>query len=424
MVNKEMLAFGQKRSAIRELFEQGKILKEKYGNDKVFDFSIGNPSVPCPDFFNTAISNLITISSNLQKITGGLDDIDILMENYNADYDYRKIKNTELHGYTSAPGDKQVRDAISSYLNKTYNASTSGEYIYMTVGAAAGLAITLRAILSNADEEVIVFAPFFPEYSVFIKNANAKIISVLPNQNTFYPDMEDFENKISSKTSAVIINSPNNPTGVYYNKQVLNDICKILNKKQNEYAHPIYLISDEPYRELLYTYDKYDFITNFYDNSIITYSFSKSLSIPGERVGYILVNPRCQDVNDVFAAIAGAGRSLGYVCATSLFQFVIPHCLGLTSDTSVYKENAKTLYDELSNIGYKVIKPDGAFYLFVKCPIDDDNAFSKKALEYNLLIVPSESFGIKGYVRIATCVEEKTVLASISKFKELFNFYK
>lgn len=394
MVNDEMLALGQKRSAIRELFEQGKILKEKYGNDEVFDFSIGNPSVPCPDLVNTTIKDLANVG------------------------------DLSLHGYTSAAGDKKVRDAISTYLNKTYGAKTSGDLIYMTTGAAAALSITLRALsISDGSDEVIVFTPFFPEYSVFIKNANAKVISVEPDLNTFYPDMNDFENKITKNTSAIIINSPNNPTGVYYNKDVLRNICKILDKKQKEFNHPIYLISDEPYRELLYTYDKYDFITNFYDNAIITYSFSKTLSIPGERIGYILVNPKCENASEVFAAICGAGRSLGYVCATSLFQFVVPHCLGITSDTSVYKRNSETLYRELTAIGYKVIKPDGAFYLFVKAPIDDDNAFSKKALEYNILAVPSESFGIKGYVRIATCVTEKMVLASLPKFRELFVHY-
>ena len=424
MVNKDMLSLGQKRSAIRELFEQGKILKEKYGNDNVFDFSIGNPSVPCPEFLNKALKNIITISETIQK-DDNLNNIDLSMDNYNNDYAYRKLNCSDLHGYTSAAGDKKVRDAISSYLNKTYAANTSGDLIYMTTGAAAALSITLRALsMSNGYDEVIVLAPFFPEYSVFIKNANANVVPIAPDLNTFYPDMNDFENKISKNTSAVIINSPNNPTGVYYNENTIKSICAILDRKQKEFNHPIYLISDEPYRELLYTYDKYNFITNFYNNAIITYSFSKSLSIPGERIGYILVNPKCENASEVFAAICGAGRSLGYVCATSLFQFLIPHCLGLTSDTSIYKRNAETLYNELSTIGYKVIKPDGAFYLFVKCPIDDDNAFSKKALEYNLLIVPSESFGIKGYVRIATCVEEKTVLASISKFKELFNFYK
>ena len=424
MINKKMLSLGQNRSAIRELFEKGKILKEKYGKDNVFDFSIGNPSIPCPEFINEGIKNLIAIGETFQDDTKDPDDIDIWMENFNEDYPYRKLSTVELHGYTSAAGDKIVRDEIANYLNKTYNANANGDLIYMTSGAAAGLSITLKAITSgNGDDEIIVFAPYFPEYKVFIDNANAKTIIVNPDYKTFHPDLNDFENKVTKNTSAVIINSPNNPTGVYYTKQTLESICKILDKKQKEYNHPIYLISDEPYRELLYTFAKYNFVTNFYKNSIVTYSFSKSLSLPGERIGYILINPKCVNANDVFSAICGAGRSFGYVCANSLFQFLIPHCLGLTSDTNVYKNNSNILYNELSKIGYKVIKPDGAFYLFVKAPIDDDNEFSKKALDYNLLIVPSESFGVKGYVRIATCVTEKQVLAAIPKFRELFDYY-
>ena len=428
MLNKQMQVLGHNRSAIRELFEHGKILKEKYGKDEVFDFSIGNPSVPCPDFINETIKNLITIATSLQKYvdTGkNIEDIDIAMPNYNEDYDFRKLTSTDLHGYTSSQGDKKVRDAIATYLNKTYNADADGNYIYMTTGAAAALTITVKAITSgNGDDEVIIFTPYFPEYCVFINNANAKVITVNPDFNTFYPDMNDFKNKITKNTSAIIINSPNNPSGVYYNKDILNNICNILLEKEKEYNHPIYIISDEPYRELLYTYDKYDFITNLYKNSIITYSFSKSLSLPGERIGYILVNPKCENVDDVFASILGAGRFLGYVCASSLFQFLIPHCLGLTADTNIYKENAEILYNELTNIGFKVLKPDGAFYILMKCQIDDDNAFSKKAMDYRLLLVPSESFGIKGYVRIATCVTKKQVVNSIPKFKELYNFYK
>ena len=394
MINKEMLALGEKRSAIRELFEKGNILKEKYGAENVYDFSIGNPIVPCPKIVNDTI----------QKITDGA--------------------GLSLHGYTSATGDKNVRNKVASYLNKTYDAKTSGDLIYLTVGAAAGLSITIRALTSgDGNDEVILFAPFFPEYSVFIKNANAKEVTVKPDFDTFHPDFSDFENKITKNTCIVIINSPNNPTGVYYNRNTIKKICEILERKEKEYNHPIYIISDEPYREILFTDEKYAFITNYYKNSIITYSFSKSLSIPGERVGYILVNPECENTDEVFNAICGAGRSLGYVCATSLFQFVIPHCLGITSDLNVYKHNSELLYNELTKIGYKAIKPDGAFYLFVKCPTDDDNAFSKKAIEYNLLVVPSESFGVKGYVRVATCVTEKMILSSLPKFRELFENY-
>ena len=395
MLNLDMKSLGTKRSAIRELFEQGKILKEKYGKDNVFDFSIGNPSVPCPKEVNDTLITLLKESNPV-----------------------------DLHGYTSAQGDKKVRDSISNYLNATYNADTNGDLIYMTSGAAAALTISLKALSSgNGNDEVIVFTPYFPEYNIFIKNANAKPITVLPDFNTFYPDLNDFAKKINSNTSAIIINSPNNPTGVLYSEEIIKSICKILKGKEKEFNHPIYIISDEPYRELIYTDTKYPFITNYYNNSIITYSFSKSISLPGERIGYILVNPKCDNANEVYATICGAGRSLGYVCANSLFQFLIPHCLGLTSDTKVYKNNANVFVKELSDIGYKVIKPDGAFYLFVKALCEDDNEFSKEALNHNLLLVPSESFGISGYVRIAYCVSKNQIASSIPKFKELYKHY-
>ena len=395
MINKAMEHLGKERSAIRELFEQGMILKEKYGKDSVFDFSIGNPSIPCPDVVNESLTSLI---SNKNSI--------------------------ELHGYTKAQGDKSVRDAISAYLNRKYNANTSSDLIYMTVGAAAGLTISLKGLTDgNGNDEVIVFVPFFPEYSVFINNANAKKVSVNADTLTFEPDLNDFKNKITKNTSIVIINSPNNPTGVLYNEETIKRICEILQDKEKEFRHPIYLLSDEPYRELIYTDTKYPFITNYYNNSIITYSFSKSISLPGERIGYILVNPKCENANDVYAAICGAGRSLGYVCAPSLFQFLIPKVLGHTADISIYSRNAKLFYDELTKIGYNVIKPDGAFYLFMKALDEDDEAFSKKALEYNLLLVPSTSFGLKGYARIAYCVNESQIISSISKFKELYNSY-
>ena len=396
MINKNMEHLGKERSAIRELFEQGKILKEKYGNDKVFDFSIGNPSVPCPQIVNDKLVELI-----------------------------KNENPTKLHGYSSAQGDKNARDAISAYLNKKYNADTNGDLIYLTTAAAAALSISLKALCqTEGNDEVIVFAPYFPEYSVFINNANAKVVSVKPDYNTFYPDLNDFKNKINNNTSIVIINSPNNPTGVLYKEDIIIELCDILKEKESEYGHPIYLISDEPYRELIYTNDKYPFITNYYNNSIVTYSFSKSISIPGERIGYVLVNPKADNAKDIYACLCGAGRSMGYVCATTLFQYLIPHILGYTSDINVYKNNAKLFSDELTKIGYEVIKPDGAFYLFVKALCDDDKEFSKNALEYNLLIVPSDSFGIKGYVRLTYCVNEKQIIDSIPSFKKLFEFYK
>ena len=393
-----MLYRGKEPSAIRKLFEQGKKLKEKYGEDQVFDFSIGNPSVPSPAILNESLIALINDSSDHPD-------------------------NSILNGYTSAAGDMNVRQSISSYLNETYDAKTDANYIYMSVGAAAGLSISLRAIVSSPDDEVIVFAPFFPEYEVFIDNAKAKTIVCYPDYNTFYPDTADFESKITKNTKAIIINSPNNPTGIMYKEYIIVEITKILKNKEKEYGHPIYLISDEPYRELIFDNERYPFITNYYDNSIITYSFSKSLSIPGERIGYILVNPKCEDKDDLFAAICGAGRSLGYVCAPSIFQYMILKVLGVTSDINVYKENANLLYDELKKIGYHVVRPDGAFYMMMKALEDDDQSFSDRALEYNLLLVPSASFGVKGYVRIAFCQSKNKIIDSIPQFKKLYSSY-
>ena len=398
MINETMAILGKERSAIRELFEQGKVLKEKYGKDRVYDFSLGNPNIKAPESVKNSIIKLV---SN--------DD---------------KSSLVNLHGYTSAEGDKNVRTCISKYLDSTYNAKTDPNLIYMTAGAAAALSILLKALTSSNNDKVILFAPYFPEYTVFIKNAGAKCITIKPNLSTFYPDINDFKNKITKNTSVVIVNSPNNPTGVLYKKHIIEAICNVLQEKEKEYNHPIYLISDEPYRELIYSDDAYPFMTNHYDDSIITYSFSKSVSLPGERIGYILVNPLCADSKNIFNAICGAGRSLGYVCAPSLFQFIIPDILGSTSDISIYKNNANLLYNNLKSIGYDVIKPDGAFYLFVKALEDDDIRFSKKALEQNLLIVPSTSFGIKGYVRIAYCVDESQIKNAIPKFQELYNNYK
>ena len=418
MLNENMIYLGKERSAIRELFEQGKILKEKYGDDKVYDFSLGNPSIPCPESLNETIKNLTTIAEALDKNENFKNIIST-----NLNYDYRKLKSTELHGYTSAQGDKIVRYAISDYLNKKYNANTNGDLIYMTAGAAAGLTIVLKAITNDSNDEIIIFTPYFPEYKVFIKNANATSVEVKPNLDDFQPDLDDFKNKITKNTSAIIINSPNNPTGTMYDEETIKKICAILYDKEKEYAHPIYIISDEPYRELVYNNTAYPFITNYYNDSIITYSFSKSLSVPGERIGYILINPLCENKDNLYAAICGAGRSQGYVCAPTLFQFLIPHLLGTTSDISIYKENANLFYNELIKIGYQVVKPVGAFYLFAKALCDDAKVFSKKAIEYNLLLVPSDSFGIDGYIRIAYCVSKTQIINSLPMFKDLYNFY-
>lgn len=394
MVNSKMKELGTKASVIREFFEYGKKRKQEIGEKNVFDFSLGNPSVDSPVEVNETLISLIN-----------------------------NTNPCALHGYTSGNGDKNVRDSIASYLNDKYNAHASGDLIYMTVGAAASLTISLNALL-NVGEEVIVFTPYFPEYKVFIEKAMGEIVLVNCKEENFYPDLEDFENKINEKTKAVIINSPNNPTGVIYTEDIIKKISNILKEKQCEYNHDIYLISDEPYRELVYSDIKVPFISNYYDNSIICYSFSKSLSIPGERIGYIMLSSLCKDSKDVYSAICGAGRSLGYVCAPALFQYMIPYCLGKTSDLDIYKENRDILYNNLKEFGYDVVKPDGAFYLFVKAINNDAYEFSNKAKEFELLLVPSDSFGFKGYVRIAYCVSKEQVVNSLNAFKKLIDSYR
>ena len=393
MYNQEMYQLGVKGSAIRELFEYGKKRKIEIGEDNVYDFSLGNPSVPSPEIVKKTLLELIN-----------------------------NVSATKLHGYTSASGDIEVKQAICDYLNEKYQANALSNLLYMTCGAAASLTISLKAIL-NQDDEVIVFAPFFPEYKVFIENALGKIKVVNFDKDTFTPDFIDFKNKINEKTKCVIINSPNNPTGVVYDKSIIKTIAKILYEKQLKFNHEIYLISDEPYRELVYDNIEVPFITKYYDNSIVCYSFSKSLSLPGERIGYILVSSTASNSNALFACICGAGRSLGFVCAPALFQLMIPKCLGYTSDLTVYKENRDILYSELTNLGYDVVKPDGAFYLFVKALENDANQFSINAKKYELLLVPSDSFGCTGYVRISYCVSKKQVVNSISAFRKLIEEY-
>ena len=394
MNNKDMEKLGKQPSAIRQLFEYGKARKKIIGNDNVFDFSIGNPNVASPK----------EVKDNLMFL---LDNVD----------------PTFLHGYSSSSGHSFVKNAIASYLNDTFNTNESGDYIYLTTGAAAGLSIVIHALL-NKDDEVIIFTPYWPEYKVFVDKAHGKVISVNPDFNTFLPDFTDLENKITNKTKLVIINSPNNPTGVVYNEQTIKEISNILNEKQKEYGHDIFLLSDEPYRELIYTGVKYPFITNYYDNSIVVYSFSKSLSLPGERIGYILVGSKANNKDDIFASVMGAGRALGYVCATTLFQYLIPSILSKTSDLSIYKENREILYNALKEIGYEAIYPDGAFYLFVKALQEDSKEFSEIAKQYELLLVPSDSFGLKGYVRIAYCVSTKQIKDSIPSFKKLYDHYR
>lgn len=394
MINKKMYELGNKGSDIRELFEYGKKRKALVGNDNVFDFSLGNPNVSSPKEVNETLIKLL-----------------------------QEEDSTVLHGYTSAPGDINVRKKIASYLNDTYSCTVDGQLIYLTVGAAAALTISLNAIINEGDE-VVVIAPYFPEYKVFIEKANGIIKVVNSLVPSFKPDLNKLSDAINENTKAIIINYPNNPTGVLLNEEEVKELCLLLKQKEKQYNNTIYLISDEPYRELIYSDNKYPFITNYYDNSIVCYSFSKSLSLPGERIGYVLVNPKASNSIDLYKAICGAGRSLGYVCAPALFQYMIPNCLGLTSDLNIYKTNREILYNSLKEYGYDVVMPEGAFYLFVKALGDNSYEFSNLAKSYDLLLVPSDSFGYSGYVRISYCVDTKQVLNSLRAFKRLIEDFK
>ncbi len=392
--NEQSYALGSKRSIIREIFEYSNNRAKEIGADNVYDFSLGNPSVEPPE-----------------EVTETLIE---LLKNENA---------TKLHGYTSAQGDLNVRTVISEKINKDFNLNLTPNNIYMTCGAAASLSICLKAIM-NEGEECIVFAPFFTEYRVFVENAGGKLVVSNPKEDTLQIDIEDFESKINANTKALIINSPNNPSGVVYSRRTIEMICAILDKKQKLFNKPIYLISDEPYRELVYDNVEVPYLMNYYSNTFVCYSYSKSLSLPGERIGYIAVNPHMENSKDVYFAVCGAGRSLGYVCAPSLFQRLVSKCINAKINIEAYKKNRDLLYENLTSYGYKCVKPDGAFYLFVKSPDGDAFSFYNKAKEHELLVVPCDDFGVKGYVRIAYCVDTKRIENALPKFKELAIEYK
>lgn len=392
-VNEKRMALGKVRSAIRDLFEYGNQRAKEIGRENVFDFSLGNPNVPTPE-----------------KVRDTMEDL---------------LKNTDpvlLHGYTSAQGAENVRQAIADDINKRFAADVRKDDIYMTCGAAASLTISLNALV-NAGDEIIAIAPFFPEYRVFSEEAGAKFVEVLPDYENFMINFASLEEALSANTKAIIINSPNNPTGAVLTQDVLEHLCKLLEEKQNEYGHAIFLIADEPYRELVYGDTEVPYLINLYANTLVCYSFSKSLSLPGERIGYIVVGPECEDHDDVYAAVCGAGRALGYVCAPSMMQRVTSCCLGETGDVSIYKKNRDLLYGALTEYGFECVRPDGAFYLFVKAPEADAKAFCEKAKKYELLLVPSDSFGCEGYVRIAYCVSTDMIERSLPAFRKLAEEY-
>ena len=389
MYSQQMYALGSKRSIIREIFEYAKVRSAEIGADKVFDFSLGNPNVPAPEAVKEALLDL--------------------------------IQNTDpvvLHGYTSAQGDFGVRDTIAKSLNRRFGTQLTANHLYMTVGAAASISICCRA-LSCPGDEFITFAPYFTEYQVFVECNGASLKVVPAREPDFQIDFEAFKALINERTKAVIINSPNNPSGVVYSEATIVTLCDLLREKSAEYGHPIYLITDEPYREIVYDGVQVPFLINYYDNCLVCYSFSKALSLPGERIGYVAVSNKMQDGEAIYAAVCGAGRALGYVCAPSLFQFLVGRCADLTSDMSFYRTNRDLLYNGLTEMGYSCVKPDGAFYLFVKSPEKDANAFFERAKKYELLLVPGDDFGCPGYVRIAYCVKTSLIQNALPAFRAL-----
>ena len=393
MINREMYALGAKRSAIRELAEYGWNRSAEIGAENVFDFSIGNPSVPAPECVRECMEDII---KNTDPVT--------------------------LHGYTSAPGDIGCRNAVADELNNRFGSSFTGENLYLTCGASSSLNIALKALACEGDE-FIINAPFFPEYKVFIENQGGKAVIIPPDTDTFSLNLPELEKAVNEHTKAVIINSPNNPTGVVYSKDALKALAELLERKQEEYSHPIYIISDEPYREVVYE-KEVPFIPHIYDNTVICYSYSKSLSLPGERIGYVLVPDAATDSKELISAVAGAGRALGYVCAPALFQRVIAKLSGKTADISVYQRNRDILYSALTEMGFDCVRPDGAFYLFMKCPDGDATSFCEKAKKYELLLVPGDGFGCPSYVRISYCVQTEKLLRSLKAFEALAKEYK
>lgn len=393
MYNDKMYQLGSKRSSIREIFEYAKKRSAEIGADNVFDFSIGNPSVPAPKAVQAAMEKLIS-----------------------------QTNPVKLHEYTSAQGDKEVRDTIAQNYARRFGVPLSGDDLYMTCGAAASLTITFKA-LACAGDEFLVFAPYFPEYAVFVANAGAKL-TVLPSDENMQPDFEALTKALNPNVKGLLINSPNNPSGAVYGAETMQKLATILREKGKEFGAPIYLISDEPYRELVY--DTNTVVPSpmaYYEDSIVCYSYSKSLSMPGERIGYIAVNPKATDAKGVYAAVCGAGRSLGFVCAPAFFQRVAAECDGMTADLSIYKRNRDLLYNGLKACGFTCVYPDGAFYLFLKAAEEDSAAFCERAKKYELLLVNGEDFGAPGWVRIAYCVQTERIERALPLFKQLAKEY-
>ncbi|MGI5946396.1 MAG: pyridoxal phosphate-dependent aminotransferase [Lachnospiraceae bacterium] len=389
MISEKMKPFVQNNSAIRAMFEEGKKMAAVYGKENVYDFSLGNPSVPAPAAVRQAI-------------------LDILEEE----------DENMIHGYMSNAGFEDVREAIAESLNRRFKTSFRLENIMMTVGAASGMNVILKTLL-NPGDEVIAFAPYFMEYGSYVRNYDGVLTVVSPNTETFQPNLSEFAEKVTAKTKAVIINTPNNPTGVVYSAETLTRIGDILRKKSAETGHPIVLISDEPYRELAYDGVEVPYVTRFYQDTVVCYSYSKSLSLPGERIGYLVIPDELTDSSQVFAAAAIANRVLGCVNAPSLMQRVIKRCVDEQVNLEAYDKNRNLLYTSLKEMGFECIKPEGAFYLFVKSPLEEETEFVALCKRHRVLVVPGTSFACPGYVRIAYCVSYGQIERSLPAFKEI-----
>ena len=395
MISEKMIPLMKNNSAIRMMFEEGNKLAAKYGRENVFDFSLGNPNVPAPEAVKNAIIEIV-------------NDTDPVA----------------LHGYTNSNcGYAEVRAAVAKSLNERFDTHFEGKNIVMTVGAAGGLNVILKAII-NPGDEVIAFAPYFGEYRSYTNNYDGVLVEISPNTVDFQPKLDEFEQKITSKTKAVIVNNPNNPTGVVYSEETIKKLAAIMEAKQKEFGTDIVLISDEPYRELAYDGVEVPYLTKYYDNTVVGYSYSKSLSLPGERIGYLVIPSEASDSEDLISAASVATRILGFVNAPTLQQKVVKACLNAKTDISYYDRNREALYNGLKELGFECVRPEGAFYLFVKSPVEDEKAFCAAAKKYNILIVPGSSFGCPGYVRIAYCVAYETIVNSLPKFKELAGEYK
>ena len=389
MINEKMYALGANRSCIRELFEYGSQRAAVVGRENVFDYSLGNPSIPAPAGVNEAIHAV-------------LNEMDSLA----------------VHGYTSAPGDLGLRQAVAADLNERYDAGVRPGDLFVGCGAAPELVSVIRA-LAVENAEFIAVAPFFPEYRPFVESSGGKLVVVPADIPAFQIDMTALENAITANTQAIILNSPNNPAGTVYTAETLQKLARLLDRKSAEVGHTIYIISDEPYRELVYGGITAPWIPGIYDNTVVCYSWSKSLSLPGERIGYVYVPERCADHDALYAAVAGAARSIGHVCAPSLLQKVIARCVSLRPDLEAYDENRRLLSESLASYGYEMAKPDGAFYLFVKAPGGSSAAFSEKAKQHDLLLVPGDDFGCPEYFRICYCVSRDLIERSLPIFEKL-----